>query len=166
MAALVGSPGLWNENDLRTGHPASPHAAVDDIWLLFNRIPSDPADLIDDTRVQPYRAWWALAPLRNLVLDVARRVDGVALGRVVVTRLRPGARILPHVDEGAAAEHFTRFQIALQSLPGAMMRIGTEEIGFRTGDVWLIDNRAEHEVVNNSADDRVVCIVDVRIERC
>ncbi len=166
LNALAMQPDLWNENPLRSNFPGSPHADADDIWMLFNRIPTNPAEIIDDINVQPYRGWWALTHLRNIALNLMRRVDGVALGRVVVTRLAPGKRILPHADEGAPADYFTRYQIALQSLPGAIFRIGNEQMNFRTGDVWMIDNRTEHEVINNSADDRIVCIVDVRIPTC
>lgn len=166
LNALAVHDDLWNENDLRSAYPDSPHAEVDDVWLLFNRVPANSAEVVDDVQVHPYRGWWALPALRQMALDLMRRVDGVALGRVVVTRLRPGGRIAPHIDQGAPAEIFTRYQIALQSLPGAVFRIEDEEVILRTGDVWKIDNRAEHEVVNNSADDRIVCIVDVRIPTC
>jgi quercetin dioxygenase-like cupin family protein len=63
---------------------------------------------------------------------------------------------------GAPAEYFTRYQIALQSLPGAIFRVEDETANFRSGDAWWFNNQLEHEVVNNSADDRIVCIIDVR----
>jgi quercetin dioxygenase-like cupin family protein len=66
------------------------------------------------------------------------------------------------VDSGAPATFYTRYQIALQSLPGALFNIEDETVNFRSGDIWLINNKAEHSVVNNSADDRIVCIVDIR----
>lgn len=163
LHALALNADLWNENPLRSEHSGSAHAQADDIWLLFNELPDDPAAVVDDTKVEPYRGWHALPQLRPLVLDLMRRVEGVGLGRVMITRLRPGARILPHADAGAPAEYFQRYQIALQSLPGAIFRIEDEECVFRTGDVWWIDNCREHEVINNSADDRIVCIVDIRI---
>lgn len=162
LAALATKTDLWNENPLRTQHPGTAHAEADDIWLLFNRIPTNPAEVVDDLQVFPYRAWTELPHLRGQVLDLVRRVDGLQLGRVMITRLRPGARIHPHTDQGAPAEYFTRYQIALQSLPGANFRIEDETVNFASGTVWWINNRAEHEVINNSSDDRIVCIVDVR----
>jgi len=163
LNALALHPDLWNENPLRTQHPGTAHAQVDDIWCLFNAIPDDPAAVVDDVRVEPYRAWSILHPVRQMALDLMHRVGGVALGRVMVTRLAPGKCILPHADQGAPATYFTRYQIALQSLPGALFRIEDETVNFRSGEVWLIDNTLEHEVINNSADDRIVVIVDVRI---
>jgi aspartyl/asparaginyl beta-hydroxylase (cupin superfamily) len=91
-----------------------------------------------------------------------RMVEGVTLGRVIITKLPPGKKITPHVDGGAPATYFSRYQIALQSLPGALFTIGDETVNFESGEVWLIDNKKEHSVVNNSRDDRIVMIVDIR----
>lgn len=150
---------LWNQNTLRTIHDHTAHAEADDIWLMFNDLSGG---FNNDIQTIPYPAWDVLKPLRAMVLDLMRRVDGVQLGRVIVTRLKPGASITPHVDSGAPAEFYARYQIAIQSLPGALFQIGEEVINFRSGEVWLIDNTQEHSVVNNSADDRIVCIVDIR----
>lgn len=159
---LALAPGLWNENDLRTTHPQSAHVEADDIWLWFNDIPDDPTTVLNDIQTRPYPAWRALTASHELVFDLMRRVGGSQLGRVLITRLRPGAIITPHVDEGAPATFYTRYQIAVQSLPGALFNIGDETVNFATGDVWWIDNRTTHSVVNNSVDDRIVCIVDIR----
>jgi hypothetical protein len=162
LTTLANNADLWNENDLRTRYAASPHAQADDIWLMFNRVPENPAEVVDDIQVFPYRAWGELPTLRKQVLDLMHHVEGIALGRVIVTRLKPGARITPHADQGAPAEVFNRYQIVLQSLPGCQFRIGDETMQFSSGQVWRVDNRTEHEVINNSADDRIVCIVDIR----
>lgn len=162
LHALALNGGLWNANTLRTTHPQSPHTEVDDIWLMFNEVRENPADTIDDVQTYPYPGWQALLPLRPLILDLMRRVDGVQLGRVIVSRLRPGGRIAPHVDEGTPATFYRRYQIALQSLPGCLFRCGDETVNMQSGEVWWINNRVEHEVINNSADDRLACIVDIR----
>lgn len=159
LAALSARPDLWNENNLRSTYPGSPHADVDDIWLLFNR---EDGGVVDDVQTHPFRGWYEL-PVRDVVLNLMRRVNGTQLGRVVITRLPPGKSIAPHVDQGAPAEFFTRFQIALQSLPGCIFKCGEEVIQFASGEAWQFDNGQTHSVVNNSADDRIVMIVDVRI---
>lgn len=162
LLALSLNSDLWNENDLRTKHPGTVHAEVDDIWLLFNRIPVNVAEVMDDVSVIPYRAWNVLHALRAQVLDLLRRVEGIQLGRVMVTRMKPGSRIYPHVDQGAPAELFDRYHIALQNLPGSVFRIGDESMTYNAGEVWWIDNQVEHEVINNSKDDRLAVVVDVR----
>ncbi len=159
--ALATRPDLWNKNTLRTQHPGTAHSQVDDIWVFFNDI-SSPEAVADDKDVVPYEAWWQLPQLRPIIFDLMRRVEGVRLGRVLITRLAPGQQITPHVDGGAPATYYTRFQIALQSLPGCLFHAGDETVNFKSGEVWGFDNTQEHSVVNNSADDRLALIVDVR----
>lgn len=162
LRELATQPELWDQNTLRTSHPDTAHADVSDIWLWFNEIPQNPNDVINDIQTIPYPAWGRLPTLRKLVLDLIRRVDGVQLGRCIVTKLPPGGIITPHVDQGAPAEFYTRYQIVLQSYPGALFYCENETANFHSGDVWWINNRVQHSVVNNSADDRIVCIVDIR----
>lgn len=163
LHALAVKSHLWNANDLRTTFPGSPHAECDDIWLFFNDIPADPEAVIDDIAVKPYPAWYELPQARHLVFDLMRRIEGVQLGRVLITRLPPGKSIPEHADQGAPADYYQRYQIALQSLPGCLFSVGEEVISFAMGECWWIDNRQPHSVVNNSADDRLVLIVDVRV---
>lgn len=159
--ALALHPELWDQNPIRTTHPGTVHSEASDILLWFNDLALAEA-VIDDKDTIPYPAWAALPQARSLIFDIMRRVEGIRLGRVMITRLRPGKRIHPHKDEGAPATYYTRYQVALQSLPGAVFRIEDETVNFRTGEVWMIDNTLKHEVVNNSADDRIVMIVDIR----
>jgi len=162
MLALNSKPDLWNENTLRTNHPLSPHTESSDVWVLFNEIPTNPEAVVNDIQTIPYRAWNEIPHLRNIIFDLMRRVEGVQLGRVIITKLSPGKKIPTHVDEGAPATFYSRFQIAIQSLPGALFNIEDETVNFRSGDIWKINNRAEHGVINNSTEDRIVCIVDIR----
>lgn len=161
LNALVVNPDLWNENNLRTTHPDSPHTQTDDIWVMFNRIPSDPLEVVDDVDVIPYRAWSVL-PIQTLVLDLMRLVSGVRLGSVIISRLPPGAQIPAHVDQGAPATYYDRYHLCLQSSPGTLNISGNETVQYRAGEFYFFDNRSEHAVINNSSDDRIVIVMDVR----
>lgn len=159
-------PELWNEFKLRTTHEQSPHQQVDDIWLRFQDLEpykhGDTAGVIDEQESINYPAWSILTPAKPLVLDLMRRVDGIRLGRVMITRLAPGKTIRPHVDGGAHAEYYSRYHIVLQGLPGSLFHCGDETVCMQTGDIWHFDNSVEHSVENNSADDRIHMIVDIR----
>lgn len=161
LNALAVNDDLWNENDLRSTHPASPHHAVDDIWIWFNN-PSDPQAVVDDLTVIPYRGWTALPHLRPYIFDIMRRVEGVRLGRVLITRLPPGGVIPEHVDQGAPVTFYSRYMLCLQNLPGSIFKIGEEVVQFNMGEWWRVNNGEPHSVVNNSADDRLVLIADIR----
>lgn len=177
LQELQRKPDLWNENTLRTKHPGTAHSQVSDIWVWFNStiehdknqfefgLPIDKVTpIINDKEVVPYRAWMELPSIRPILFPLMRQVEAVRIGRVIITKLPPGCRITPHVDGGAPATYFTRYQVALQCNPGNVFRIENETIEMRSGDIWMIDNKLEHEVINNSADDRIVMIVDLRSE--
>jgi quercetin dioxygenase-like cupin family protein len=165
-SAIAMRPHLWNQNTLRTKHPQTAHAEVDDIWLRFNEIdPQNPLAVVDATEAINYPAWWELPQARQPIFDLMRRVEGERLGRCMITRLSPGKRITPHVDMGAPATYYDRFHIVLQGAAGSLFRAGDETVCMRTGEVWWFDNQVEHEVVNNSAGDRVHIVVDIRVSR-
>lgn len=162
--ALKTKPHLWNQNTLRTAHPGTAHAQADDIWLRFNEIDSsgDALSVVNDVMCVNYPAFGEIPQARSLVYGLMARVEGEQLGRCIITRLKPGARITPHRDEGAPATFYDRFHILIQSKPGAIFRAGDEVVQMKTGEAWWFDNTQEHEVINNSDDDRITLIVDIR----
>ncbi len=161
LHAIHSKPYLWDQNKLRTTFPGSPHMESSDIWLFFNGM--DEVDtVINDIQTYEYPAWSELPQIRPIIFDLMRRVEGIQLGRLLITKLAPGKKIPPHVDEGSPVSFYSRYQIALQSLPGAVFKIEDEQVSFRSGEVWKINNAAEHSVVNNSADDRIVIIADIK----
>lgn len=158
LATLFRHPELWDQDRLRTTTPNSPHGEASDVILRFGK-PS-----LDDTGPFDNRPSMALLGALNTVLGVMQLVGGSELGRVIITRLPPGARILPHADEGKYARRMTRHQIMLQSLPGNVFRCGEESISTLSTELWWFNTELEHEVINNSQDDRLALIIDCRID--
>ena len=165
LMALKSHPELWDQNTLRTTHPGTPHTEVSDIWLRFNDLTQGVGAVPDEHESVNYPAFKALPQARPLIFGLMARIEGERLGRCLITKLPPGGRIEPHEDGGSHAAYFERFHIVLQSLPGNAFRCGDETIGMRAGEVWWFDNAVEHEVINNSADDRIHLIVDIRTSR-
>lgn len=162
-------PELWNENKLRTTHQQSPHTQVDDIWLRFNdtklyagKEVSEYAPLMDEHESICYPAWFKLPEAQIIIFDLMRLVNGTRLGRVLITRLSPGKSIAAHVDGGTHAEYYERYHCILQNFPGSNFRAGNETICMRSGDLYWFDNSKEHEVLNQSQDDRLTLIIDIR----
>jgi hypothetical protein len=167
LNALQRQPELWNQHPIRTKHPGTAHADVSDILLRFNDYSEfertgDPTTVTDDKECIAFPAWEKLPQISPIIFDLMRTVEATRLGRVIITKLPPGKTITPHVDGGAPATYYERYQLALQSLPGALFRIGEETVNFRSGDMWWIQNNIVHSVENNSADDRIVAIIDLR----
>lgn len=164
---IIRNNDLWNQNTLRTTAEGTPHAEVDDIWLRFNDVKAhkEENEVIDDCESINYPAWFTLTYLRKLVFWLMSRVEGERVGRCLVTRLPPGDKISLHADGGASATYYERYHMVLQSLPGCMFNCGDESVMMRAGEVWWMRNELEHEVINNSADDRIHAIIDLRVTR-
>ena len=167
MAAIARQPELWNANTLRTSHDLSPHKEAEDIWIRFDdlelfRKTGAITDILDSAESVWYPAADALPQLRPILFALMRQVEGVRLGRVMVTKLAPGKRIYPHADEGAQANYYARHHIVLQGLPGSLFRSGDETVNMQTGEIWWFNNHIEHEVLNNSFDDRIHVIADIK----
>lgn len=169
LHALQRKPHLWNADRFRTTFENTPHGEVDDILIRFSD-PSiardgDTAAVMADGNSVWLPASFELPQVRPIILDVMRRVEAYELNRVVISRLRPGKRILPHADnEGDYVHdpHRARYHVVLQGLPGSLYRTGDETVCMRTGEVYWFNALVEHEVVNNSADDRIHLLIDVR----
>ena len=156
---------LWGERKARQ-FGGSPHEDVDDIWLRFGPEQGSLFDHIDGLEKVNYPQWKELSQIRDVVLNLQRSTESTRIGSVLVTKLAPGMRIASHKDEGKCPLYYERYQIALQSNPGCVFRIEDEEVQFAAGDVWWINNKAIHTVVNNSNDDRIAVVVDLRADKC
>jgi hypothetical protein len=154
---------LWNQHPIRTQHPDTAHSQVEDILLRFNEIESENiARIINDKECVNYPAFRELPLMRPLIFGLMTIVEGEQLGRVMITKLSPGKRILPHEDKGAPATYYDRYHVVLNSAPGCLFRTGDETVYMKTGELWWFDNTVEHEVINNSCEDRVHLIIDIR----
>lgn len=156
---------LWDTVKVRTSHEKSPHHNVSDILLRFNEIRDDISQVIDDCEAVNYPAWHQLPEAQEIVLNLMRVVRGERLGRVIISRLDPGQVITPHEDAGAPAEYYTRYQVALQSLPGCIFHCEDEAVNMLSGEVYWFDNTKTHSVENYSASERLAMIIDIRTPR-
>jgi aspartyl/asparaginyl beta-hydroxylase len=164
--ALARQPDLWNENTFRTTFPNTPHVDVDDIWLRF----SDPAKcdttstVIGDDSPIWFHGALKLPEVQPIILDLMRAVSAYELGRVLITRIKPGGVILPHTDSAGdyvLTRDRVRYHVVIQGLPGSMYRTGDETVNMKTGEIWFFNPLLEHEVYNHSADDRIHLLVDL-----
>ncbi len=170
LHAVQNHPELWDkENTFRNDFENSPHKETQSIWLRYNDLTEYYADgcldcAIEDLEAINYSAWELLPEARQIIFNLMRRVEGQRLGRVIITKLPAGKTITPHADtRGAYAEYYTRYHLPLQNLPGSIFKADDEQVYMRHGECWWFRHEATHEVINNSADDRIVLIVDIRV---
>lgn len=167
---------LWNSNTVRTSHPLSAHRVIDDIILRYN--PYNPGEdfvekVCSEIHCENYPAWDELPAAQGLIFALMSRLRGIHLGRVMISRVAPGVCIPPHTDlipqaqkafpnKTQPALYYQRYHIVLKSQPGVVFRCGEEQVYMASGEAWWFDNVVEHEVVNNSSDDRIHLILDIR----
>src|SRR5688500_7626801 len=94
VSELSRSPELWNDFDLRTNHPQSPHREMDDIIVRYNARANFNGDRQAFNGVHD-SVWWdsaeRLPSALPIVFDLMREVQAERLGMVLITRQPAGA---------------------------------------------------------------------------
>jgi hypothetical protein len=160
-------PELWRADTYLRDYPQGPFGDTETVFLRF-----PPASVTELERGQrdPHECIWMdgmihLPQARALIFDLARLVEAERIGRVMINKLRAGGRVFPHADTPVHAEYWERYHYVIQSAPGCSFRCGEETVHMRQGTLWWFQNALEHEVINNSAVDRIHMIVDLRVSR-
>jgi hypothetical protein len=104
-----------------------------------------------------------LPAVRKVLFDVMHAIGGAILGSVVISKLRPGECILPHIDERPPNVFplYHRFQIPLRTAPGIVFRCGADAADMQPGSLWWFNNQITHEVINDSNVDRISMFCDI-----
>lgn len=167
--ALARHDELWDEFRYRTTFERTPFLGMSDILLRYSKPElhegnADSEALVDDTNLVLYPAWHKLPEVRDVIFNLMRRFQGIALGRVIIARLPPGGVISPHADDYGiyATQEGMRFHVAVQGQPGCKFRCGEEEVTMLTGQIWWFNHKQPHSAENLSADDRIHLLIDVR----
>jgi Aspartyl/Asparaginyl beta-hydroxylase len=167
MIEIQRQPDLWKADTYLRDYPQGPFGDTETIFLRFP--PASVTELERGQKDQHESVWMDgaihLPYARRLIFDLMNLTQGERLGRVMINKLRPGGRIYPHADTPAHAQYWERYHLVLQSGPGCVFRCGDEKLELPTGQVWWFDHRLEHEVVNNSKEDRIHMIVDIRCSK-
>lgn len=180
MLSIRRRPELWHEDTFLRHYPQGPFGETESIMLRFPKI----ADFSKDKsgrKIEKYKknllpgydqhesedkpAFKLLTEARPIIFALMSMTQGERLGRVMINKIIPGGRIFPHADTPVHAEYYSRFHVVLQSQPGVVFRCDDEQVFMGTGEVWWFNNKLEHEVINNSSDDRIHMIVDIRTSR-
>lgn len=167
------SSDVWKEDTYLRGYPQGPFGDTESVILRFptrtvhetEAAMQEAAVTIDQHENVDQPVFKLIPEARTLVFGLMAAVQGERLGRCMVNKIRPGGRIFLHADAPVHAEYWDRFHVVLHSQPGVLFRCGDEQVVMRTGEIWWFDNRAEHEVVNNSVDDRIHLVVDIRTSK-
>jgi Aspartyl/Asparaginyl beta-hydroxylase len=176
LQQVMTQPELWNAKTTRTYHPQSALRNIDDILLRYNAF-NEGDDFVEKvcSEIENVNmpAFNVLPAAQNIVFGLMTRMAGERLGRVFISRMAPGCIIPPHTDRIIQAEeafpnkvppavYYSRYQVALKASPGVEFRVGDEQVYMAPGSIWYFNNLIEHSVINNSNDDRISMVVDIR----
>jgi len=161
---------LFDTLPFRRLAPGSPHSEMTDIWvryknILDNIVSGDFSSMKYEHESKWYNSVTRLPGVKQMCSDIMYHVGGTRLGGVLITKLPPGGKITPHVDEFWHADYYTQFWVPIQNAPGAVMKFEGATIEPREGEVWEFDNSNTHSVENNSDKDKIAMIVCIKVER-
>lgn len=168
LRQLEANPQLWNQNPERKIGVASPHAQMSDIWLRFR----DKSELNEVRNYgEPHIPRWypsadKLTEIKRIALDMMAQFRAVQLGGILITKIPPGGKILPHDDRGRWHPEFfnTKIYIPLKSNLGCVNICEDDSVNMKAGEVWTFDNLKTHSVENNGDTDRITLIISMRCE--
>lgn len=170
---LEKSKGIWRDDTHIRKYPQGPKGDVESIILRFPTSSNSETEKAINVGIENFDqhenndlpAFKDLPEARKYIFDLMAFVSGERLGRCVINKIRPGGVISSHADEKIHAEYWDRFHIVLKSGSGCNFRCGDEQVTMSEGEVWWFNNLIEHEVINNSAEERIHLIVDIRTSK-
>lgn len=159
LAQINTNPQLWHtETEWTAKKPQSAIYETENIVLRYNK------------SSEPYKNDWNRPPLnvlseaKPIIFDLMKAIQGEHLGKIVITRLKPGEKIDFHIDQmpPGIPLYFQRYQIPLQVSKGVRFIVDGDEQYLEPGTAWWFDNQKMHSVANDSPDDRISMLVDIR----
>ena len=164
-------PTIWKEDTYLRDYAQGPFEDMESIMLRFpeksvhetqEALAAHTANF-DQHECITYPGWWQFPEAQKLVRSVMNLVDGERIGRVFINKLKPGGKIYRHADSPAHAAYWRRFHLPLESNVGVRFHCGKEEIYMAQGEIWWFNNALEHEVHNETSEDRVHLVMDFRL---
>lgn len=158
-------PELWDDFDLRTNHPQSPHRELSDIFVRYNARENFTGDR--HAFNEPHEAvWWdaakKLPAAKQIAMALMRDLEGEQLGMVLITKIPAGATCYPHTDIGWHARHYDKYAVQIASALGQAFHVEDASLAAEPGECYWFDNARTHWVINDSDEDRLTMIVCIR----
>lgn len=159
LALVEAHPELWNSDEVfqAAKGPDNVLYATENMVLRY----TDQGPLHMPKRHNRPHFW---PEAQKIVFDLMHAVRGEHLGPVVISRMRPGEIIKPHIDQmpPGVLPFVQRYQIPLAASHGVHFICGDEDVVMEPGEAWWFDNQAMHSVVNHSDYDRISLRCDIR----
>ena len=165
VSQLRANPQLWNDFDLRTNHPQSPHRELSDIFVRYNAREHFEGDR--QSFNGPHTSvWWPafdrLPAVKQIVFDLMHHLEGEQLGMVLITKIPAHTQCYPHTDNGWHAGFYDKYAVQLASVEDQSFVVDGVSLSAQPGECYWFDNSRKHWVINDSDEDRMTLIVCIR----
>jgi uncharacterized RmlC-like cupin family protein len=87
----------------------------------------------------------------------------VTLGRIFFSKLAAQQQVDTHIDQGAYFDYYDRFHFIVNAEHNEFI-VRDDHLSFDDGDFYWINNHVPHSLINNSTNERIIVIVDARLE--
>lgn len=168
LKKLDALPELWTEHTERQHYPGSAHKDTETIYLRWATDKSiaggfyclESEDHEETIRKIGARIFYLMhESLEKILPGVPQDGELPHVGRVILTKLKPGGVITEHVDEGPYADHFDRFHVVLSGV--SRFTVGGEHFFPEPGALFWFNHKLPHAVANWCTGDRIHLIIDV-----
>lgn len=165
MKEVNENPALWDEITARQKSPDSSNVDTKSIFVRWS-IAMTLEAAFNDVHAVNYPAFEKLPAVSALIDQIGSAANAKRLGRVLLVSLKPGGLVDKHIDEGAYADYYERFHLPLSSEEGNLFysewEFGHGEyVHMRPGELWTLNHKKPHWVINSSDKERVHMIVDL-----
>ena len=162
---LAAHPELWDEHRARTVIYEGPHGDVSDIWVRYRDFAEFSGDLAAFNEAHA-SVWYPSVEKIPAAWSLARKVQRFTgcqtLGGVLITRVRPGGQVKPHIDGGWHAGHYRKVAVQVKGDQQQAFHFDDCELRANDGYVYEFRNDVTHWVTNDSERERITLIVCVR----
>ncbi len=165
LTKLQAHPHLWAERTERQTYPDSAHKETETIFLRWAKDQSVFGGfhcLESEDHVETVKK---LAPeVADLCIAACERIlgrpvnDDDDFGRIILTRMKPGAQIPEHIDEGPYADKYERFHVCLSGR--SFFMVDEDANSTWAGDLFWFNHKLPHSV-ENMTDERIHLIIDL-----
>lgn len=102
--------------------------------------------------------------LWNLVLPIIKDLEKIhngKVGKVLFPKLKAYGKIYKHKDATEYLDIVRRHHIPIITNNNVFFNIEGDSLNMLEGECWEINNMKEHEVINNSNQDRIHLMIDI-----
>lgn len=155
---------LWGEYTMRSDAKGSPHKQMTDIWVRYK----DPEPCLSSGDWSSFflehdSDWLKDVPfVKGICKKLMKFTKGSRLGGVLITKIKPGGEIIPHIDSGWHAKYYDKYYVAIDNKKGSVFCYDDVVIEPVNGEVHAFRNDKKHWVKNDSLFDRVAMIICIK----